>query len=376
MRILHVTPTYLPATRYGGPIRSVHGLCRGLARQGHDVHVFTTSVDGPDDSAVPLGAPVDCEGVRVWYFRSPLARRLYWAPGLGQALHAQVASFDVVHVHAVFLWPTLAASCASRRAAVPYVLSPRGMLVRELIERRSTLVKRAWIALFERRNVEAATAVHCTSEVESEALRELGLEPRATIVVPNGVDLPEAPAAAARGDAILYLGRINWGKGLEPLIEALRDLPRGRLVIAGNDEQQLTPRLRALAQRCGVAPRVEFAGYVDGAAKHELLTTAGVLALPSVSESFGNAALEAMAHGCPVVVTRGVGLAEAVRASGAGVVADGDALSLARAIASLLDDPARRAAAGAAAQALARDRYGWDRVAAEMAQHYEQLRHA
>lgn len=59
MRLLHVVPTYLPATRYGGPIYSVHGLCKALTAHGHEVYVFTTKVDGPGDSAVPLGQPVD-----------------------------------------------------------------------------------------------------------------------------------------------------------------------------------------------------------------------------------------------------------------------------------------------------------------------------
>ena len=47
MRILHVVPSYLPAVRYGGPIFTVHGLCRALAARGHEVQVFTTNVDGP-----------------------------------------------------------------------------------------------------------------------------------------------------------------------------------------------------------------------------------------------------------------------------------------------------------------------------------------
>lgn len=58
MRILHVVPSYIPAYRYGGPIRSVHGLCKALAVRGHEVHVFTTNVDGEKDSDVPLGVPV------------------------------------------------------------------------------------------------------------------------------------------------------------------------------------------------------------------------------------------------------------------------------------------------------------------------------
>ena len=53
MRVLHVVPTYLPAVRYGGPIQSVHALCRALAAQGHMTDVFTTNVDGPGDSDVP-----------------------------------------------------------------------------------------------------------------------------------------------------------------------------------------------------------------------------------------------------------------------------------------------------------------------------------
>ena len=94
LRLLHVTPTYLPALRYGGPIRTVHALCRALAALGHDVHVFTTNVDGPDDSAVPLANPVDLEGVKVTYFPSPLLRRLYWSPQMGRALSQEVAGFD------------------------------------------------------------------------------------------------------------------------------------------------------------------------------------------------------------------------------------------------------------------------------------------
>ena len=84
MRLLHVTPTYLPATRYGGPIQSVHGLCTALAARGHDVHVFTTNVDGRGDSAVPLARCVPTDGVGVWYFPSRWLRRLYWSPPMAR----------------------------------------------------------------------------------------------------------------------------------------------------------------------------------------------------------------------------------------------------------------------------------------------------
>src|SRR5262245_17444083 len=104
LRILQVAQTYLPATRYGGPIYSVHGLARGLVEHGHEVHVFTTNVDGPGTSPVPLGEPVYLDGVQVWYFPCPVLSRIYWAPALARALERHVAGFDIVHIHSVFLW--------------------------------------------------------------------------------------------------------------------------------------------------------------------------------------------------------------------------------------------------------------------------------
>src|SRR4051812_26407557 len=160
VRILHVVPTYLPATRYGGPIYAVHGLCRALAARGHEVDVFTTNVDGDRDSEVPLGAPVTLDGVRVHYFASSPAgirRRFYVSPLMRAALANELVDRDIVHLHSVFLWPTYATARAAERARVPYVVSPRGMLVPELIRRKSRLVKSAWIRLVERRTFRHAS---------------------------------------------------------------------------------------------------------------------------------------------------------------------------------------------------------------------------
>src|ERR1700690_1357050 len=88
LRILHVVPTYYPAVRYGGPIRSVHGLAVALSRRGHDVHVYTTNVDGPDNLDVPTDGPVLLDGIAVHYFRVPALRRLYWAPALARRMRS------------------------------------------------------------------------------------------------------------------------------------------------------------------------------------------------------------------------------------------------------------------------------------------------
>ncbi len=86
MKIIHVTPTYVPAFRYGGPIRSTHGLAKSLVDLGHVVYVITTNVDGPGTLATPIELPVQVEGVEVRYFPTAFGRRLYRSPRMGQAL--------------------------------------------------------------------------------------------------------------------------------------------------------------------------------------------------------------------------------------------------------------------------------------------------
>ena len=251
LRLLHIVPTYLPALRYGGPIRSVHALCRALAADGHDVHVFTTSVDGPADSDVPLARPVDLEGVKVTYFPSRRLRRLYWSPPMRRALAASVGGFDVVHLHAVYLWPIWAGARAARAQGVPYVISPRGMLVPELMRRKSRWVKAAWIALIERTNLEAAAAIHTTSSVEAGHLSGFGwkLPPIATI--PHGVDDPPPPSAAPlSADIAAATARRPARPGVRPhqLGEGARSPDRGPAAGAGRPARAGRRRRRWL--RC------------------------------------------------------------------------------------------------------------------------------
>ena len=374
MRVLHVVPSYLPALRYGGTVFATHALCAALAAQGCDVSAFTTSVDGPGDLDVPLGVPVLMDNVKVWYFRSPFLRRLYYSPAMARALQAHCGGFDLLHLHSVYLWPTAAAARAARGKGVPYLVSPRGMLVDELIERKSRWLKTAWITLVERRNIERASGVHVTSALEVENLRQFGFALPPVYEVPNGVGSesdavgPGAPPVAAaellaRGrPVVLFLGRINWKKGLDRLIPAMAKLPEADLLIAGNDDENYSGRLMARARELGVEKRVIFTGPIYGAAKAEIYRKAAVFVLPSYSENFGNVVLEAMLEGCPVVVTPEVGAANIVRQSGGGVIAEGDPESLAAAMRRLLGDAVLRDEMGRNGQKHMREKYSWDAV--------------
>jgi len=374
LRILHVVPTYAPAWKHGGPIRAVHGLCKALAARGHTVSVFTTDVD--TGGAVPAtGEAVMMDGVAVHYFPVRI-RRLYDSPAMARALAARVGGFDIAHLHSVFLRPTAMAARAAERAGVPYLVAPRGMLVPDLLRRRGRWRKELWLRLVERRTLERAAGLHATSVLEAEEAARLGLPLPPVFVVPNGIEpepyLPAAPVSAAvrrlleSAPFFLFLGRLSWKKGLDRLIPALAHTPGATLAVAGNDEEGYRPKLERLAAESELTERVVFLGPVDGDDKAALLHGATALVLPSYSENFGNAVLESMAAGRPVVVTPEVGLAEVVRDCCTGLVVDGDPQTLGAALRNLLADSAAAGAMGARGAAVVAQRFGWAAVATEM----------
>jgi glycosyltransferase involved in cell wall biosynthesis len=402
VRLLHVIPTYLPAWRHGGPVAAVHGLCKALAARGHQVSVFTTDVHGTGTLDVPLTAPITVDGVTVRYFPVAAPRRLYRSPAMAAALAPGppagparrecpepfatpqgVAAFDLVHLHSVFLWPTAAAGRAALRAGVPYLVAPRGMLVSDLLRRRGQLRKRLWIRLIESRTLARAAALHATSDLEAAELARLGLALPPVHVVPNGVEIepprPDAPlsvavrAALARPGLLLFLGRVSWKKGLDRLIPALAYAPEATLAIAGNDEEGYLATVDRLAAEAGVAARVVSLGPVHGADKAALLHGVAALVLPSYSENFGNVVLEAMAAGCPVVVTPEVGLAPAVAAAGAGLVTSGEPPLLGAALRRLLADPEVRAVMGRRGAEAAARQFSWPAIAVAMERVYDEV---
>lgn len=384
LKIAHVTPYYVPAWRYGGPIRSVHGLCRALAAAGHEVHVFTTNIDGPGNSDVPLGKPVDVDGVKVWYFPSKRLRRLFWSPSLTRTFKHCVRDFDIVHIHSVFLLPTMQAARAALKAKVPYIVAPRGVLVGDLFRRKSHFIKTLWMMLFDNFTLEHAAAVHVTSQREADEMAHFGLKIRKTYVIPNGVELsitdgssekvsPAISAATEHESMILFLGRVSWEKGVDRLIRALPLVPQGVLVVAGNEETGYGQQMRDLGARLKVDGRMSFVGSVHGADKMALLSHARMLVLPSYSENFGNVVLEAMAVGCPVVVAEEVGAADVVREAKAGLVSSGAPEQLAKNIRTILDDRDLRESMSESGKRAIREKYVWSMVAKEMLAAYREI---
>jgi len=361
----------------------VHGLAKAQAALGHDVAVYTTNVDGPGVSPTPIGARVDLDGVGVTYFETGLGRRLYRSPQMGDALRRHASDFDILHLHSAFLWPTLAAARIATRRGAPYVLSPHGMLVASLVRAKSAFLKSCWIALFERRTIREAAAIHVASQREADDLNSFRFDLPRVWSVGLGVDAstaqkpemePSADVAAAIAGPpfVLAFGRLDWKKNLEALVEAVSLTPHLRCVIAGNDDEGRAAGLARLAARLGVGERVTIlARQIEEPDRSALYRACLCLALVSLNENFGNVALEAMSHGRPVLVSSAAGAAEAVIEAAAGVVVTPDIQSIAHGLALLLSDSRAAEEMGARGRRAVEERWSWRAAAMKMIAHYE-----
>jgi glycosyltransferase involved in cell wall biosynthesis len=338
------------------------------------VDVFTTDADGDGCLRSEYTDVNEVDGVSVQYFPVRQPRRLYYSTKMAEGLESRIAEFDVLHLHSIFLYPTLKAARCAAKNRIPYILAPRGMLVKELIKRRHSLLKSAWIALFERRTIEQAAAIHVTSSLEAEEIRKFGFSLPSIHEIPNGVEIPALDPDATRDpNTLLFLGRLDWKKGIERLISTMVELKDKHLIIAGNDEVGYTSKLMALSDQLGVNGRVKFVGPVAGEEKWRLYRQASVFVLPSYSENLANTVLEAMAVECPVIVTPEVGLAEVVERHRTGVVAAGEPASLANAVRAVLEDPKRALMMGRNGRRIVEEQYSWGDIAAAMECAYCQI---
>jgi glycosyltransferase involved in cell wall biosynthesis len=372
MRVLHVVPSFWPAVRYGGPVRTVLELCVHLRRSGVDVRVATTDADGDADLAVPTDTWVDVQGVPVRYFRRRPRTRFTISAELAHYLAAHAGGFDVLHITSLFSFPSLVAARVAAWKRVPYIVSPRGSLMPAARRFRRWKKFPYWWSV-ERRNVSRASAIHATSLAEAAAVR--AAVPRAAILLaPNGVALPaENDQVRLHPRRILFLGRIHPLKGFDLLLPAVsrlaQTMPDVELVIAGPDEDNYRPAAEELLRRQVPPPRVTWIGPVEDVRKAELLGSAAVLVLPSKTENFGQVVVEALAVGTPVIASDQTPW-EALEQAGAGRWLPRDAEVWARALREILTDEPLRQRMSSAARRLA-SRFSWPAVAALVAQGYE-----
>jgi glycosyltransferase involved in cell wall biosynthesis len=353
--------------------------CRGIA-----VDLVTTDDDGGKARLdVPLDRLVEFEGQGVRFFPRQTVKYEFSAPML-RWLRAHVGQYDIVHTHGLFGWAPLAAAWCARAARVPYVMRPAGVLDTWGMRNKSRLVKALSVRMIEGPLLRSAAAVHFTTPLEQARAAELALRIRG-VVLPTGAEIePLASELSTPADApavgekrvILYLARIHPIKRIDVLLRAYATLESRQattLVIAGDGDAALLGSLKQLAADLGLGGDVHWVGFVHGALKSWMLSRASLFVLPSDSENFGIAVVEAMGARLPVIVTRGCGLADFVTRHGAGIVTDGTVDALRAALSELLTNTERSRAMGAAGGEAARRELSLDAFGARLENLYRSL---
>ncbi len=355
--------------RSGGPSRTVVQLTDALANQSEvAVTLLSQSLIG-EPAVFSEVANVDR---RLAISRSSSVLRLALPIRRELARVFRANRPAVVHSHGLWAPANYWASRAARRHGIPLVIHPRGMLEPWALGHKAWK-KRIGMALFQRNDLDAARVLIATSSQEYENIRKLDLR-QPIAVIPNGVDLAisrgaddERPRRPERVRSVLFLSRVHPKKGLLNLMQAWARLaPHGwRLRMAGPDEGGHLAEVMALARRLGISESVEYVGEVDGERKSEVYRDADVFVLPTFSENFGVVVAEALAHGLPVITTRGAPWAD-LEAEGCGWWIDIGVEPLVEALRAAMDlgDEERRAM-GERGREYVR-RYDWSVIARDI----------
>ena len=375
MRVLHVIPSI--AACYGGPSKVVLDTCKALREAGIEAEVATTTADENGDLPLPASQPTNVEGVPTYFFERHWSWRYKVSWGLTRWLDRNVRNYDLLHIHAVFSYSTTAAAYYARRAQVPYVLMPHGMLNPWPL-RQNRVLKRVYLSAIEKKNLARAAALQFTADDE---LANSVIKGRANLVLPYVLEL-SAPANGHQvprsKPRILFLSRLDPKKGIELLIEALSELADAGhdfdFVIAGSGapgyEEHIRRRIDASAR---LAENTRFAGFVDGADKTNLIQSSDLFVLPSFDENFGIAVVEAMASGLAVVISDQVNIHDQIRQEEAGIVVSPTAGSVRDAIARLLLSPQLRSDLGQRGKQLVRSKFSKAAVTEETIKVYRDV---
>lgn len=381
MRVLHVIPSLGPAR--GGPSMAARLMARAGVYAGHSVDVVATNDNERALLDVPLETPIVEAGARYIYF----ARDVYqytMSRRLGHWLGGHVADYDVVHIHALFSFASVAAATTARRQRIPYIIRPLGTLAPYGMAQHAILKKLSWI-LFESGALTNAAAVHFTSTAERDEAIRFGIRWQSE-VVPIGIDVSgydttrdkswlrtSAPHLAG-GTTFLFLSRLHPKKRLDLVLRAFRTLHAESadtaLVIAGTGDEAYVGLLRSLTRELGIERAVHWAGHVEGAEKTAVFRAADVFLLPSINENFGISVVEALASGLPVVLSADVAIHHEVASAHAGLVAGANAEALTEALRHMLGSPDRRAM-GLRARALAESAFSLEAMAVGLTGMYQ-----
>jgi glycosyltransferase involved in cell wall biosynthesis len=319
MRILNIC-AYTWAI--GGPARIIYDHTTEVLKQGHQVDILSPMTPGEKSYPVPTGAGlIECARTTPIsnYYRE-------FSVEMYQYLKANIDRYDVIHMHGIWHFGSLAPFLIPNKAVL--VITIHGLLDHWAVE-HSKWKKKLVTLLYQKRLLGKADLIQINNtDEEQDVIRYLGYRPKNMVIVPNGMKVSEYTQLPAKSifrnkqnllpqqQIILFMGRLNIKKGLDLLLPAFlkvyQKIPDAILILAGPDDgyQRETEDFIAKHHLQG---RVRLVGMLTDSDKKEALADADLFVLPSYSEGFSIAVLEAMTSGLPALVSDRVGFGDYIK---------------------------------------------------------------
>jgi len=345
----------------------------------------------------------DCAGNHLPFTAGTVLgpKALGFSPDLTAQLRMGVRPGGVVHSHGLWMYPGRVARKCANKARCPLVISPHGMLEPWALN-NSRLKKKLAAWWFEDKNLRQADCLHALCAAEADNFRRYGLK-NPIAIIPNGVDMPEIGDRRSEvgntGDGtdtmvekfpgmkgrrrILFLSRLHPKKGLSNLLQAWSKIQKAEsgkrkaeewvLAIAGAGQPAYEQELRTLVKDYALEKSVVFLGPVYKEYKRQVLADADAFVLPSFSEGFSVAVLEAAAAGLPVLLTRECNFPELVNA-GAAIEISPQPSAIEAGLRQILESSElQRKDIGRRGLELVKQSYTWPVIAGRMCRVYEWL---
>lgn len=319
MKLLFISPSFYPATYYGGPIYSTYELAKALAANGIEVNVVTTNANGHKNLEIKTNTFLEVDkNLFVKYYGA--ATKKGFSPFMFLFLWKDFLRVDIVYLISVFSPPTPLTMFLNLFFRKQIIISPRGQLGKWCLEQGNKF-KKLWLHAFIQPFI-TRLYWHLTSVEEEKNV--LTVFPKAkTFVIPNGIKIDRTVNKEKKKDKLFYkkytesinekskviisMGRMHNVKGFDILIDAfsqvLKQFDDIILFIAGKDFGE-RKNIEHLINEVGLCRRVFLVGFIEGEEKWEFLKNADVFALPSHHENFGMVYGEALAAGTPIIASK------------------------------------------------------------------------
>lgn len=372
MKIGHIISSL--DARSGGTSEACAGMAMAQKEAGLNVRILATE-RAEEDLRIVKQLKACFQGGDGVLQVGPVVGSLARHPQLKKTVAALVAEADVVHLHGVWEEIQYLGAKEAIRQGTPWVWAPHGMLDPWSLS-QGRIKKRLYWKWRWQHLVKSVARMHFITASEARLARAIlpaGIE---EVVEPLGTELSEQPGERSKATKqVLFLSRLHPKKNVECLIEAFAasDNPDWSLVIAGGGDESYRKDLERLAAQLEVDGKVKFTGDLRGEDKKNAFKEAALFCLPSHQENFGIVVIEALAAGCPVLLSPAVGLAEDLAECGPVKIVAGGPNEWAAEISGVLGNDQFCERVAEEGPRLVAERFSWEAIGSHWVNHYHQI---